>query len=182
MMLDFQFITRLEFKSRLLKRAVITMLSYTFFCVFSTNPMNLTIFSRWRVYDSEDVKKPAAIGLMPRNLTIDGGFHFKDEVNVSDFEAMTCGMLELQIKLGRQLLNQSDLVNLIWQKVAVFNRLAHAYRVIYQRKIKSPQRDDPDSANARPRGSVTSIDALVIGDRDRVGTQALVELGLTTGT
>ena len=143
--------------------------------------MNKLFFSRWRVYDSEDVKKPTAIGLMPRNLTIDGGFHFKNEVNVSDFEAMTCGMLELQIKLGRQLLNQSDLVNLIWQKVAVFNRLSHAYRVIYQRKIKSPQRDDPDSANARPRGSVTSIDALVIGDRDRVGTQALVELGLTTG-
>ena len=117
---------------------------------------------------------------MPRNLTIDGGFHFKDEVNINDFEAMTSGMLELQIKLGRQLLNQSELVNLIRQKIVIFNRLAHAYRVIYQRKVKTPQRDDPDSSQTR--GSFSSVDALVIGDRDRVGTQALVELGLTTGT
>ena len=117
---------------------------------------------------------------MPRNLTIDGGFHFKDDVNINDFEAMTSGMLELQIKLGRQLLNQSELVNLIRQKTVIFNRLAHAYRVIYQRKVKTPQREDPDSVQTRG-GSFSSVDALVIGDRDRVGTQALVELGLTTG-
>ena len=140
----------------------------------------LIYFLRWRIYDSEDENKPVqTVGLMPRNLTIDGGFHFRNDVNLNDFETVTCGMLELQIKLGRQLLNQSELVNLIRQKVAIFNRLAHAYRVIYQRKIKSPQRDDPDSAQAR--GSLSSIDGLVIGDRDRVGTQALVELGLTTG-
>ena len=114
----------------------------SFFQKSATKPTRKA--SRWKIYDShENQKSNLNQNLMPNNLTCDGGFHFKDFVDVSDFESMISGLLELQIKLGRQLLNQSDLVILIHQKVAIFNRLAHAYRVIHQKKVgsKSPLRE-----------------------------------------
>ena len=79
--------------------------------------------SRWRIFDS---KKPT--NLLPKNFVFDAGYHFKDCLNDKDFETMTSGMLEMQLKMGQNMLNQSELVNNIQQKVLVFDRLAHAYR------------------------------------------------------
>ena len=108
--------------------------------------------SRWRIFDS---KKP--LNLLPKNLVLDAGFHFKDCLNEQDFEAMTSGMLEMQLKMGQNLLNQSELVNNIQQKVLVFDRLAHAYRKIYQQKPPKPaERQD----SGQPRGSLASIGKL----------------------
>ena len=150
-----------------------------FFHQRSTKPTRKA--SRWKIYDSRDAKKPVEI-LMPKTLSLDGGFHFKKSVDESDFESMISGLLELQIKLGKQMLNKSELVNLIRQKVSVFNRLAHAYRVIHQqRKVKSPQREDPSNSSTAVIPSRGSLISNEVVDRDRVGTQALVELGLTTG-
>lgn len=134
--------------------------------------------SRWKVFDIENRKKPSP-RLLPRNLSLDAGFHFKDQIDAKDFEALSSGLLEMQLKSARQLLNQAELVTLIKQKIIVFNRLAHAYRLIYQRKSKTPLRDDHQSSSMLvTRGSLASI-----GDpnADRVGNHALVELGLTTG-
>lgn len=147
--------------------------------------------TRWRNIH----EKSSLVNLMPRTLSIDSGFHFKERVDERDFEAMTSGMLELQVKDAKLVLNQCEIVSLISQKVLVFNRLSHAFRyfwhfltrysyvdynylhsrAIYQRKSKNT-RDDPHPTSTR--GSLSSIDD---HDRERVGTQALVELGLTTG-
>ena len=108
--------------------------------------------SRWRIFDTKKVTN-----LLPKNLVLDAGFHFKDCLNEHDFEAMTSGMLEMQLKLGQNLLNQSDLVNNIQQKVLVFDRLAHAYRKTYQTPPKTVQRDE----NSQPRGSLASIGKLL---------------------
>ena len=92
---------------------------------------------------------------------------------------MTSGLLELQVKQSQKLLNQADIVSLINQKIQVFNRMAYAYRCIYQRKLKTPPTRDQNASNSvmSARSSIGSIDA----DRDRIGSQALIELGLTTG-
>ena len=131
--------------------------------------------TRWKVFDSGGKKPP--VTLMPRSLSLDSGFHFKDSLDLEDFENMTSGMLEMQIKLSKQLLNQSELVTLIRQKIQVFNRLTHAYRALYQRKIiKSPHREmNFDVLQSSNRNSID------LSIENRVGTQALVELGLTTG-
>ena len=106
--------------------------------------------SRWLIFDS----KKQNTNLLPKNLVLDAGFHFKDCLDADDFEAMTSGMLEMQLKLGQGLLNQSELVNSIQQKVLVFDRLAHAYRKTYQQKPPaSAQREE----SSKPRGSLASI-------------------------
>ena len=91
--------------------------------------------SRWKVVDFE---KKMVFPLIPRSLTVDAGFHFKNSIDVKDFEAMTSGLLELQVKQSRRILSQADIVSLINQKVQVFNRMGYAYRCIFQRKLKSP--------------------------------------------
>ena len=137
--------------------------------------------SRWKVVDFE---KKMVFPLIPRSLTVDAGFHFKNSIDVKDFEAMTSGLLELQVKQSRRILSQADIVSLINQKVQVFNRMGYAYRCIFQRKLKSPSssrevQDQNSSSNipSSTRSSIGSIDT----DRDRIGSQALIELGLTTG-
>ena len=106
--------------------------------------------SRWLIFDSRQLQP----NLLPKNLVLDAGFHFKDCLDAEDFEAMTSGMLEMQLKLGQGLLTQSELVNSIHQKVLVFNRLAHAYRKVYQQKPPvSAQREE----SSKPRGSLASI-------------------------
>ena len=137
--------------------------------------------SRWKVVDFE---KKMVFPLIPRSLTVDAGFHFKNSIDVKDFEAMTSGLLELQVKQSRRILSQADIVSLINQKVQVFNRIGYAYRCIFQRKLKSPSssrevQDQNSSSNipSSTRSSIGSIDT----DRDRIGSQALIELGLTTG-
>ena len=124
-----------------------------------------------------DIDKKMAFPLIPKSLTLDAGFHFKNFVDVKDFEAMTSGLLELQVKQSRKILSQADIVSLINQKIQVFNRMAYAYRCIYQRKMKSPPREQENAGGPTSRSSIGSIDA----DRDRIGSQALIELGLTTG-
>ena len=136
--------------------------------------------SRWKVVDFE---KKMVFPLIPRSLTVDAGFHFKNSIDVKDFEAMTSGLLELQVKQSRRILSQADIVSLINQKVQVFNRMGYAYRCIFQRKLKSPSSSrefqDQNTSNvpSSTRSSLGSIDT----DRDRIGSQALIELGLTTG-
>ena len=132
--------------------------------------------SRWKVIDFES---KLAFPLIPKALSVDAGFHFKESLDVKDFEAMTSGLLELQVKQSQKLLNQADIVSLINQKIQVFNRMAYAYRCIYQRKLKTPPTRDQNASNSvmSARSSIGSIDA----DRDRIGSQALIELGLTTG-
>jgi E3 ubiquitin-protein ligase HERC1 len=95
---------------------------------------------------------------------------------------MTSGLLELQVKQSRRILSQADIVSLINQKVQVFNRMGYAYRCIFQRKLKSPSssrevQDQNSNVPSSTRSSLGSIDT----DRDRIGSQALIELGLTTG-
>lgn len=80
--------------------------------------------TRWRNIH----EKSSLVNLMPRTLSIDSGFHFKERVDERDFEAMTSGMLELQVKDAKLVLNQCEIVSLISQKVLVFNRLSHAFR------------------------------------------------------
>jgi E3 ubiquitin-protein ligase HERC1 len=126
--------------------------------------------SRWIVQD-----KRSFLSLLPTVLNADSAIGFKNDATEEDLEAMASGILDLQVKLGKHLLTKSELAGLINQKMMVFNRLAHAHRVIYQRKIKVPQRDE---TTILARGSLVSIDG---SDRERSGTQALVELGLTTG-
>ena len=135
--------------------------------------------SRWKVVDFE---KKMVFPLIPRSLTVDAGFHFKNSIDVKDFEAMTSGLLELQVKQSRRILSQADIVSLINQKVQVFNRMGYAYRCIFQRKLKSPSssrefQDQNSNVPSSTRSSLGSIDT----DRDRIGSQALIELGLTTG-
>ena len=135
--------------------------------------------SRWKVVDFE---KKMVFPLIPRSLTVDAGFHFKNSIDVKDFEAMTSGLLELQVKQSRRILSQADIVSLINQKVQVFNRMGYSYRCIFQRKLKSPSsreahQDQNSNVPSSTRSSLGSIDT----DRDRIGSQALIELGLTTG-
>ena len=106
--------------------------------------------SRWLIFDSKQIQP----NLLPKNLVLDAGFHFKDCLDAEDFEAMTSGMLEMQLKLGQGLLSQSELVNSIQQKVLVFNRLAHAYRKVYQQK---PPVSAQLEESSKHRGSLASI-------------------------
>ena len=71
---------------------------------------------RWKVIDADKRKN---VNLMPKRLTVDAGLHLKDEVTNEDVETMISGMLELQIKLGRHILNHSDVARLLHQKVQI---------------------------------------------------------------
>ena len=81
--------------------------------------------SRWKIMDFD---KKTSFPLIPKSLTLDAGFHFKNSVDVKDFEAMTSGLLELQVKQSRKILSQSEIVSLINQKIQIFNRISYAYR------------------------------------------------------
>ena len=161
--------------------------------------------TRWKVFDSPspELKSLNSPSLLPRTVSLEFGNHFKDWMSARDFEVIISSLVDLQLKSTKKLLNQSDQVKLIRNKVLVFSRLGHAYKVIYQRRNnsqqKSPSRTNlagsysylfrificilyltffTDHPNIVRGNSLSSNDGF---PSEHTGTPALIELGLTTG-